>query len=71
MSILKILDFSIVDVRCAHIINFDVPIRAEEYVQRICRTNQTGNKPNVITFYDETKDTIMKVFNRIVEAAEL
>lgn len=46
------MNIYILDVRCAHIINFDVPIREEEYAERIVRTDQIGNKPNVITFFE-------------------
>ena len=52
-----------------HVVNFDVPQNAEEYVHRIGRTGRAGRKGKAITFVGEWEfDEFQRVYDEFSES---
>lgn len=43
-----------------HVINYDLPKAAEEYIHRIGRTGRVGNKGKASSFFDPSNDSAMR-----------
>ena len=53
-----------------HVINYDLPNNAQDYVHRIGRTGRVGNRGKATSFYDSDKDnTIAPALARILTDA--
>jgi len=50
----------------SHVFNYDVPIRAEDYVHRIGRTGRAGHRGHAITFATEDDDRAVKAIEAMI-----
>ena len=50
-----------------HVINFDLPMEAENYVHRVGRTGRAGNLGNAISFCDQEEVALLRDIERLIQ----